>query len=301
MLKRFWVMLNSRFKRSRVFKMLLIAVGMALAHEFAAGAQESQGDGQSHPDPELVALQLQNAVLQERIKLATGRRELEELNNPDPFAKEVQVLRERIKSLSEASNLQPTGFPRTPANEYEKGTDPKNETYIESVRLAYKSLAGITPDIAKELDCKGKDVVLYGPSQSEALLDYRAFREQLDLLGARLKAVLNIPLPAAPDQSSQPPGGAGGTASLAIPVFQSVLDLVALIQRPRQPITGGTPLDEGAVISSIASAAAANGCRVFWPDQYAPNPFNSRSRLMASLQSVAELNDNAGIPDKPAG
>ena len=40
---------------------------------------------------------------------------------------------------------------------------------------------------------------------------------------------------------------------------------------------------------------------MYWPDQYVSNPFNPCSQVLASLQALADLNDNGGAAGKAAG
>lgn len=79
----------------------------------------------------------------------------------------------------------------------------KDDAPIESVRSAYSSLTGLAPEVAKALACTGKNVVVYGPAQSGAMLSLSAFSEQVGLLTARLKSVLDIQAPGAPDKDAR--------------------------------------------------------------------------------------------------
>ena len=237
-----------------------IPIALALGCWLLSAADEKAV--QRPADPELTALQEQNAIMEQRIKLSVQQQTL-------------------LRSGLPAARPPDGGVER-----YENVT-------IESLRNAYMALAGVAPDVAKDLACSGKNVVLYGSAQSETLFELRAFTAQLESLRAAMKSVLEAPVP---DQS-------GATVSLPVsssPVLQSVLDIVSLF-RAGTPVSPDVPVDERGVVALVAKAATALGCVVYWPDQFSINPFNPASQLNTSLQTIADLNDNGGAAGKPAG
>ncbi len=250
-------------------------------------------------DPEMAAIQRQNAVLEQRIKLLTQRNQLDSLNNPEPVTLQNQILEQRLRLAVQERNLMKLAGPREEAlSKLDANLQLKDDTPIESVRFAYTSLTGLAPDVAKALSCSGKNVVLYGPSQSDALFSLKTFNDQVELLRGRLKTVLDIQPPSPPDKDST--NGVYGVAALSGPVLQSVLDLIALFRNAPLAAAELSP-DEKGLVAIIANAAIAQGCVIYWPDQYTANPFNSNSLVMASLQSVADVNDNGGKTGKTAG
>ena len=247
-------------------------------------------------DPELAALQQQNAILQEKI----NQLQIEKASNADPLTKQGEVIYEYGKLIAQERSLLNITVPQIVRKRPEVSPERGDDGFIESTRMAYTALSGIAPDIAKELDCGGKNIVLYGAGHSEALLSIRTFNDQLELLHSRLKSVLDLEAPSAPDQTG---AGAGvyGVSALARPVLQSVLDLISLFHPGAALAAPDVAADETGLVAVLANAAAAQGCIVYWPDQYVVNPFNPGSQVLASLQAVADLNDNAGTDGKPAG
>jgi hypothetical protein len=240
-------------------------------------------------DPELSALQKQNAILEERIRLLTQQQQLETLNYPDPLAAQNELIRQRSRLMAQQQTLVRLSAGRATITTY---PERREDVTIESVRMAYQSLAGIAPDVAKALACGGKNVVIYGPAQSEALLSVRTFNTQIETLRARLKSILDLRAPTAPDATGTPASpGVYGVGALGAPVLQSVLDLTALFQAHTLS-PADLPAEDSAVLATVANSATAQGCVVYWPDQYAANPYNPASQVMASLQTLADLNDN---------
>ena len=235
---------------------------VALGSGLLAGADEKTRQGSA--DPELAALQEQNAILEQRIRLTAQQQAL--MRSGQPAVRSPDVVAERYDNVT-----------------------------IESLRGAYTALAGIAPEVAKELACAGKIVVLYGPAQSETLFELRAFTAQLETLRAAIKSLLEAAAPSAPDQS----GGKDSAPASSGPVMQSVLDIVSLF-RAGTPASPDLPVDERGVVALVAKAATAQGCLVYWPDQFSLNPFNAESQLNSALQSIADLNDNGGAAGKPA-
>lgn len=248
------------------------------------------------PLPDTSEIQKRTAVLEEKIRLLTEQLQLEKQNHPELLARQSEALHQRIAAAREQMLLNAT-HTQLLSRQLETSADHKDT--IESMRMAYTSLAGIAPDIAKAMDCAGKNVVLYGPAQSDALLSLTAFNDQLDVLRARLKSILDITSPAAPDRTGQS-GSMFAVAALSSPVQQSVLDLISFFQA-----SGAAPadpsLDEAGAIAVLTNAANSAGCLVYWPDQYAVNPYNPGSQVLAHLRTLADLNDNGGAAGKPAG
>ena len=237
-------------------------VVLALSYGLLASADEKTVPRSS--DPELSALQEQNAILEQRIKLISQQQTL--LRPPSSRA------------------------PEAVAERYDNAT-------IESLRGAYTALAGVAPEVAKDLACTGKNVILYGPAQSETLFELRTFTAQLESLRASMKGVLDAPAPQAPDQpgatAAVVPGSSGA-------VLRSVLDIVSLF-RSGTPAAPDVPVDERGVVALVAKAATSQGCLVYWPDQFSINPFSPASQLSNALRSIADLNDNGGGAGKPPG
>jgi hypothetical protein len=251
-------------------------------------------------DPESANLHRQNGILEERIKLLTQQQKLESLTHPDVLAEQSEILNQRTKLLMQQS-LARSGGGRAGYNPAGHG----EETTIESVRLAHTSFAGIAPEVAKALACNGKNVVLYGPAQSEALLSIATFNDLIDLVRSRLKAVVELRPPAAPDApaataAAAPNAEAASVGAASGAILQSVLDLAALLQTGPSGPPELAP-DEAALIAMVANAATSQGCQVYWPDQYGATPFNPASQAMQRLKSLADLNDNGGADGKPAG
>ncbi len=248
-----------------------------------------QRNSKTTPEPGLSALEQQNALLEEKIKLLTQQQE------PDPLVIQTEALAQRIKLMSQEQTLQSLasrGIPR------QVGPIPdRKEEAVESTRLAYTALARIAPDVAKALGCEGKNIVLYGETQSDALLSVTTFRSQIDLLRARLKSVLDLHVPAMPGQQNAP-SGVFGVSSLSAPILQSVLDLMSFFHGEAAG-PASIPVDNAGLIALVANAATSQGCQVYWPDQYSANPYNPHSQVLASLQSLADLNDNGGDAGKP--
>ena len=207
-------------------------------------------------DPELAALREQNALLEQRLRL-TAQQQL-------PAKAPVVTLNQR------------------------------DEAGIESLRMAYTALAGIAPDVAKDLACAGNNTVLYGPAQTDSLFSLREFTLGLDSLRAGLQAVLAVPAPRAPEGATSP----DATPSLASAVIQPVMELLSLFRNVPAPPAELQPEERG-VLALVAKAATAQGCLVYWPDEAGPNPFNAASPLMTTLRGIADLND--GGAGKSAG
>ncbi len=245
-----------------MYILIRTVVALALVGGLVAAADEKTGQRQS---PELAALQEQNAILEQRIKLLSQQQTLLRPAQPGPRAPEWVGA-------------------------------PIDTTTIESVRGAYTSLAGLAPEVAKDLACAGQNVVLYGPAQSQSLFELRSFTAQLETLRAVMKRIVESPAPAVPEQS----GAAPVVPPVSAPMLQSVLDIVSMFR-------GGTAtaqdvgLDDRGVVAMVAKAATAAGCLVYWPDQVVVNPFSPKSQLAASLQALADLDDNSGAAGKPAG
>lgn len=237
-----------------------IRFALALGCGLLAGADEKAV--QRPADPELTALQEQNAIMEQRIKLSVQQQTL--LRSGQPAARPPDAAVERHENVT-----------------------------IESLRNAYMALAGVAPEVAKDLNCAGKNVVLYGSAQSETLFELRAFTAQLESLRAAMKSVLDAPAP-------DPSGSAVSLPVSSAPVLQTVLNIVSLF-RAGTPSSPDVPVDERGVVALVAKAATTLGCLVYWPDQFSINPFNPASQLNTALQSIADLNDNGGGAGKPAG
>ena len=270
---------------------------LALSSLFLLAAQDKTGPAS---DPELSALQKQNAMLEEKLKLLAQQQQLENLSNPDPLASQNEKLSQRMKLMSQEQSMLRLSGARNGIRQTDGNPAHGDEASIESARTAYAALAGIAPDVAKALACGGQNVVLYGPAQSDSLLSIRTFNDQVDLLRTRLKSVLDLGAPGAPDKTGAS-ASVFGAAALSGPVLQSVLDLIAMFQANANPGPADIPVDESGLVALVANAASAQGCRVYWPDQYAVNPFNPGSQVMLNLQTLAELNDNGGADGKAAG
>lgn len=183
----------------------------------------------------------------------------------------------------------------------QEASDHREEAPIESVRMGYTALTGVAATVAKDLGCGGKNVIMYGPNHSDSMLLIRSLYDQLDQLGGRLKEVLEIKIPGAPDQPNPPVGSLYGMTALNRGVMQAVADLIALFRGTSHPGFADAPADESGAIAAIVNAAVAQGCIVYWPDQFSANPMNPNSQVLAKLRAVADLNDNGGIAGKPAG
>jgi hypothetical protein len=185
----------------------------------------------------------------------------------------------------------------------------------------------------------GQTVTLYEKSQPEELLTVRSFSDQLDRLQSRMARIATLPKPvlapasgttpttvhvspaartsaAAADAdadaagrqaamaAAEPDGRDGATrvysASAAVgPLLQPVMDLVSILRTGNGPPVEST-VAEGGVIASVAHAAIANGCTVYWPEQYVANPLTA-TPLMNKLRDIADIHDNSDAPNKPAG
>ena len=264
-----------------------IMLAVALVGSLTAADQRS---AKTTSDPGLSALEKQNAILEERIKLLTQQQE------PDPLVVQTEALAQRIKLMNQEQTLQSLATRNIPR----RVEADRKEDAIESTRLAFTALAGIAPEVAKAFGCEGKNIVLYGETQSDALLSVTTFRSQLDLLRARLKSVLDLHAPAMPGQQN-PGSGVFGVSSLSAAVLQSVLDLISFFHGGEAAGPASIPVDDAGLVALVAKAATSQGCQVYWPDQYSANPYNPHSQVMASLQSLAELNDNGGDAAKPVG
>lgn len=287
-------------------------LALTLVAVTSTGAQDK--GRQTASDPELGILQQQNALLEERIKSLTLRQQFEKLDHPDPGSAQNEILDQRIRMMTEERGLlKPPlqqSVPRT--------TEVQDHTTIEGARIAYTALTGLAPAIAKDLACSGKNVVLYGTTLSDSLVSLKLFMDQSEALRSRMKALLDTPGPTAPpatEPTSAAPASGPAAASVATsapaatsvpaasagPVLQAVTDLISLLntsQRlPHDDVSG----DEGGAIAAVMNAAAAQGCIVYWPDQYAVNPFKVDSQLTALLQNLADVNDSAGSAGKTAG
>ena len=248
--------------------------------------------------PETAALQQQIAALEQRLKLLSDERKTDRSDVLDPVSIQNELVEQRFRLAAQERNIAKLAGPRQDLLKWDTAARAKDDTPIESVRSAYTSLAGIAPDVAKALTCAGKNIVLFSPAQSDSLLHLAAFKDQVGVLRARLRSVLDIQAPVAPDKDAS--AGVYGVSALSRPVLQSVLDLVALFRGGVEPRTDSA-VDEAGVIAAIANAAVAQGCEVYWPDQYVSKPFDARSQISADLQSISELNDNAGMSGRPAG
>jgi len=243
-----------------MYILIQTVIFLAWAGGFLMAADEKAPQRKS---PELAALEEQNAILEQRIKLLSQQN----LLRPAP-------------SASRAPEW--TGVPDT--------------TAIESIRGAYLSLAGLAPEVAKDLACTGRNVVLYGPAQSQSLFELRSFTEQAATLRAAMKRIVESPAPASPEQTGADPV----VPPVSAPVLQSVLDIVSMF-RAGTPPAADVNADDRGVVAMVAKAATAAGCVVYWPDQAIVSPFNPKSQIAAFLQSLAEMDDSAAGAGKPAG
>ena len=268
---------------------------LALCTIPAARSQDKAGMPAN--SPELTALRQQNELLEKRIKLL---QEGERVDNSEPLATQGELIEQHMRLLRLEQSVTRTAPSLNNARRLGDSGAYRNDNLIENVQKAYTALNGIAPDVAKELDCRGKNVVLYGPAQSDELLSIKVFNDQVDQLGSRLKQVLNIEAPTAPDKTG---GGASvyGVSALSTPVLRSVLDLISFVHVNAAPRYDDSVLDEKALVAILANAATSEGCKVYIPDQIVTNPFNSASQVTAKLQSVADLIDGTAAAAKPAG
>jgi len=273
--------------------MLVLALGTTPS----AWAQDNSGSSAS--GPELAALRQQKAILEKKVKLLVEQQR-EKTADPDPVAMQRELIDEHLRLLiQEQSVLKQPYSQNTPARSREPGGT-RDDILIENIHKAYTALNELAPTVAKELNCAGKNVVLYGPAQSDELLSIKVFNDQLDQLSRQLKSVLDIEAPVAPDKP-----GAGtsvyGVAAMSGPVLRSVLDLISFFHANSAPRYDDSATDERGLVAIVANAATATGCQVYLPDRFVTNPFNATSQVLAKLQSVADLSDNGGAAGKPAG
>ncbi len=146
----------------------------------------------------MAALQQQNAALEDKIKLLSEQMELVRASQRDPVATQNEIMAQRLRLAMQERSVTKlaTGVESTPAPY--KPVLTHDEIPIESIRAAYTSVATIAPEVAKALDCAGSNVVLFGPAQSDMLMTLRSFANQIEILKARLSAVVGLPVPAPP-------------------------------------------------------------------------------------------------------
>jgi hypothetical protein len=265
-------------------------------------ARADDSSSKTAADAALASARQQNSVLENRIRLLEQRTQNETAGISDILAKQNEMFEERMRFLTQQESLmKPLAANNT--LDFTKGLhEAKNDVLIENSHKAYLALDGLAASVAKELECSGKNVVLYGSGHPEALLSVRAFQDQLGVLRSRLQSILDAEAPTAPDRAPQ---GAGpsvySVAALAGPVQQSVLGLIAFFRSGGLGVPGDASSDEQGLTASIASAAVTAGCLVYWPDQYATNPYNPSSQIMGALNGLADLNDNGGAAGKVPG
>jgi hypothetical protein len=173
--------------------MLVLALGTTPS----AWAQDNSGSSAS--GPELAALRQQKAILEKKVKLLVEQQR-EKTADPDPVAMQRELIDEHLRLLiQEQSVLKQPYSQNTPARSREPGGT-RDDILIENIHKAYTALNELAPTVAKELNCAGKNVVLYGPAQSDELLSIKVFNDQLDQLSRQLKSVLDIEAPVAPDK-----------------------------------------------------------------------------------------------------
>jgi hypothetical protein len=278
---------------------LRILLALALSATPVILAQDT--GGKTMPDPELAALRQQNEMLEKKVKLLTEQQHREKSDDLDPVAKQTELIEQRLKLLvQQQSFLSQQPITQNKIADSTRWAGTRDGILIENVHKAYTALNDLAPAVAKEFDCAGKNIVLYGPAQSDELLSVKVFNDQLDQLRNRLEQVLTIGAPAAPDK----PGAdtsVYGVAALSGPVLRSVLDLISFFHSNTAPAYDESIADEKGLVAIMANAATAGGCKVYLPDQFVNNPFNSASQVTAKLQSVADLSDNAGIAGKAPG
>ena len=269
---------------------------------FVSAARADDSGSKAAADAALASARQQNSVLEKRIRLLEQRAQSETAGASDILAKQNEMFEERMRFLTQQESLmKPAASNNT--LDFTKGPhESRNDVLIENSHKAYLALDGLAASVAKELECAGKNIVLYGPGQPEALLSVRTFHDQLAVLRSRLQSVLEAEAPTAPDRAAQ---GAGpsvySVGALAGPVQQSVLDLIAFFRSGGLGVRGDMSADDQGLTASIASAAVSAGCLVYWPDQYAANPYNPSSRIMAALNGLADLNDSGGAAGKAPG
>ena len=263
-------------------------------------ARADDSGSKAAADAALASARQQNSALEKRIRLLEQRTQNETAGISDILAKQNEMFEERMRFLTQQEGpLKPPAANNT--LDFTKGPhESRNDVLIENSHKAYLALDGLAASVAKELECAGKNVVLHGPGQPEALLSVRTFHDQLAVLRSRLQSVLDAEAPTAPDKAAQ---GAGpsvySVGALAGPVQQSVLDLIAFFRAGGLGARGDMSSDDQGLTASIASAAVTAGCLVYWPDQYATNPYNPSSQIMAALNGLADLNDSGGTAGKP--
>lgn len=268
-------------------------------------APPARGDdpaGKTAADAALASARQQNSVLEKRIRILEQRAQGETAGISDILAKQNEMFAERMRFLTQQESLmKPAAANNT--LDFTKGLhESRSDVLIENSHKAYLALDGLAVSIAKELECSGKNVVLYGSAHPEALLSVRTFHDQLGVLRSRLQSIRDAEAPGAPDLAPQNAGpGVYSVAALAGPVEQSVLDLIAFFRSGGLSVSGDASSDEQGLTASIASAAVMAGCLVYWPDQYATNPYNPSSQIMAALNDLADLNDSGGATGKPPG
>ena len=171
----------------------------------------------------------------------------------------------------------------------------REDVSLESIRLAYQAARTLAPDLAKRLSCSGQNVVMFDQGHTEALLRLRTFFDGLGTLRSGMKTLLELPAPVAPsDQGAEPAPYVPSV--LAGPVQQTLASLETLLVNMKATVgRGGGDRDytESGLIPIIASAAAVEGCKVYWPEQYAGSLFGQPSKIQILLNEVAESVDGA--------
>jgi hypothetical protein len=215
------------------------------------------------PNPAVAALQEQNALLEEKIKLLKQQQELAKFYTPS-----------LPKGMEGSINL--------------KGDQP-----IETVAAAYKALDQVATKIASNVNCQtGEKLMIYSESQLNSLLALQAFEQQLKLLSERVKQAADVALPTEPTEFAPSSPGLVTGIALVGPAIQAVVDLISLFRTDVEITNKDIVLAENALVAAVvgkmrvARSSSDAKCILYYPAAYPPNLLLSASEISDKLTAI---------------
>lgn len=250
-------------------------------------------------DPELAALQLQSAILEQKLKVATTTKSLADLESPPDLKKltdhnlylseqlklatntkaledanalgnselkrlteENSVLAERLKLATANKSLAEASVPKFTGG-LEGSVAFSGDTHAEAAQLAYEALTEIAGKMATDIACKKDDrILIVSAPELNALENLQTFRLQSKLLNDLLIQAVAI------DAEVKPPANVTLSTPAALllagPVIQSIIDITKLFRVNREIATKDLAPDEKAFLSILAGEMG--GCRILHPE-----------------------------------
>jgi len=169
---------------------------------------------------------------------------------------------------------------------------------IEALVLAYRSAALVASAIAEQVVPElglSKKVFIYDQTELNSILNYQAFRHQLDYVRSELetlKKALQVPLTTATKaKTAVKPTPGPKIAPVLIPGLveggiKSVIDIIGLFRTDTTISSKDFTLDDGALIAATAVALTDKSCTVYQPSVHPLNLFDSASPLLDELTAL---------------